>query len=77
MNFVAKLEELVPFIMSFDGESNISDVVQNLPAMASGNDNKPAGTVVTANGQRVTLGEEGHHNAAISSPQQGMKLTEK
>lgn len=59
-----------------DDESSISDVVQNLPAMASSNDNKPAGTVVSSNGQRVTLGEEGHHNAAISSPEQGMKLVE-
>ncbi len=60
-----------------DGESNISDVVQNLLAMASGNANKPAGTVVSSNGQRVTLGEQGHSNAAISSPKQGMNLTEK
>jgi hypothetical protein len=59
-----------------DGDNNISDVVQSLPAMASGNDSKPAGTVVSSNGQRVTLGEEGHHNAAISSPEQGMKLVE-
>lgn len=63
--------------MTSDGENNISDVVQNLPAAAQRPADKPAGTVVTANGTRVTLGEEGHHNAAISSPRQGMKLTEK
>ncbi len=63
--------------MTSDGKNNISDVVQNLPAAAQRPADAPAGTVVTANGQRVTLGEEGHHNAAISSPQQGMKLTEK
>ncbi len=55
----------------------LTDVVQNLPAMANNNPNKPAGTVVSSNGQRVTLGEQGHQNAAISFPQQGMKLTEK
>lgn len=60
-----------------DGDNNISDVVQNLPAMASDNDSKPAGTVVSSNGQRVTLGEQGHSNAAITPPQQSMNLTEK
>ncbi len=58
-------------------KDGLTDVVQNLPAMASGNENKPAGTVVTSDGTRVTLGEQGHRNAAITSPQQGMNRGKK
>jgi hypothetical protein len=63
--------------MSQVRKDGLTDVVQNLPAMASGNENKPAGTVVTSDGTRVTLGEQRHHNAAISSPQQGMNTGKK
>ena len=58
-------------------KDGLTDVVQNLPAMASGNENKPAGTVVTSDGTRVTLGEQGHRNAAITPPQQGMNQGKK
>jgi hypothetical protein len=58
--------------MGNDNKDALTDVVQNLPDMASGNNDKPAGTVVSSNGERVTLGEEGRSNASSSSPQQGM-----
>ena len=53
-------------------KDNLTDVVQNLPAMASGGEGKPAGTVVSNDGTRVTLGEKPSHTAAILSPQRGM-----
>ena len=60
-----------------DGENNISDIVQNLPAAAQRPADKPAGTVVSANGERITLGEQGRATRVIASPKQGMNLTEK
>ena len=58
--------------MGNDNKDALTDVVQNLPDMASGNNDKPAGTVVSNDGERVTLGEEGRNNTSLSSPRQGM-----
>lgn len=57
-------------------ESNdpVNEVVQNLPDMASGNEDKPAGTVVSGDGERVTLGEEVPNNTSHQSPHRGMNL---
>ncbi len=55
----------------------VSDVVQNLPDMASGDENKPAGTVVSADGERVTLGEDAPNNTAYQSTHQGMNLRDR
>jgi hypothetical protein len=58
--------------MQISRKDALTDVAQNLPAMASGGEGKPAGTVVSSDGTRVTLGEKPSHTAAIPSPQGGM-----
>ncbi len=62
--------------MGTERKDALTDVVQNLPAAAQRPADKPAGTVVTSNGERVTLGEKPSHNAAILSPQRGMNMKE-
>jgi hypothetical protein len=63
--------------MGNDTNDPVSDVVENLPDMASGNENKPAGTVVSADGERVTLGEEPSHNTNFSSTRSSMNKVDK
>jgi hypothetical protein len=58
--------------MNNDTKDALTDVVENLPDMASDGGNKPEGTVVSSDGTRVTLGEEGGSNTAFSTPQRGM-----
>ena len=45
--------------------------------MSSGNEGKPAGTVVSSDGTRVTLGERGRSNKSFSSPKRGMNMGRK
>ena len=63
--------------METSRKDNLTDVAQNLPAMSSGNEGKPAGTVVSNDGTRVTLGEQGRSNTSFSSPQRGMNMGSK
>jgi len=58
--------------MGITRKDGLTDVVQNLPAMASGGESKPTGTVVSSDGTRVTLGEKPSHTAVMLSPQRGM-----
>ncbi len=57
--------------MGANQKDALTDVVQNLPAMPERPADKPAGTVVTSSGERITLGEKPGSNAAVSSPQGG------
>ena len=58
--------------MGIERKDALTDVVQNLPAMTPRPADKPAGTVVTADGTRVELGEKPSHTTAFTSPQGGM-----
>ena len=56
-------------------KDNLTDVVVNLPAMANGGTNKPAGTVVASDGTRVTLGQRAGKNTSLSSAKNSMNLS--
>lgn len=58
--------------MGTERKDALINVVQHLPAAAQRPADKPAGTVVTSSGERVTLGEKPSHNTAILSTQQRM-----
>lgn len=58
--------------MSNSRKDAMTDVVEHLPTMGSDGGEKPAGTVVSSDGGRITLGQGGGRNAAISSTQRGM-----
>lgn len=60
--------------MENSNKDNLLDVAEHLPTMSSGTENKPAGTVVSNDGTRITLGEKPSHISAISSTQGGMNI---
>lgn len=63
--------------MANERKDALTDVAQSIKPMSSGGSDKPAGTVVSADGTRVTLGEQNRNTAALSSPKTGMNLTTK
>jgi hypothetical protein len=53
--------------MKNDPKDSISDVVENLPTMASDNEDRPEGTVISGDGERITLGECVSNNTSVQS----------
>ena len=63
--------------MQHSQKDALTDVAQNLPAMAGGNNDTQAGTVVSGDGTRVTLGQEAGRPTPFPSAQTGMNTGKK
>lgn len=57
--------------MQTNKKDAMTDLAQNLPAMAQRPANRAEGTVVAADGTIVTLGEKPANSASVSIPQGG------
>lgn len=60
--------------MAPDDENNIADIVENVPSMPDRDADQPAGTVVSADGTHVTLGDEARETKPAQSTNRGTNL---
>lgn len=57
-----------------NNDSNVTDIAENVPNMPSRDSDDNAGTVVSADGTRVTLGDEGRATKPASPTNRGTNL---
>ncbi len=60
--------------MKTSQKDNLTDVVENLPAMTSENEKKPVGTVAANDGTRITLGQRTSKTTSFSLAKRSMNL---